>query len=103
MNKQSTYDNSKDEKYAQTLIKLYTYKKDTPALISFLENPRLPAPNIIGVNEIKTVSTQLLNIQQREAHLLEFFQRFMDTFVNIEIIFTTRLSKTNPAPPMDET
>lgn len=31
------YDNSKDAKYAQTLIKLYTYKKDTLALISFLE------------------------------------------------------------------
>lgn len=31
------YDSSKNDKYAQTLIKLYTYKKDTLALISFLE------------------------------------------------------------------
>ena len=31
------YDNTKDKKYAQTVVKLYTYKKETIALIGFLE------------------------------------------------------------------
>lgn len=31
------YENTKDEKYAQTVIKLYNYKKDTISLIQFLE------------------------------------------------------------------
>lgn len=31
------YDNTRDEKYASTIIKLYNYKKDTIALIQFLE------------------------------------------------------------------
>lgn len=31
------YDNTRDEKYAATVIKLYNYKKDTIALIQFLE------------------------------------------------------------------
>jgi len=31
------YDNTKDKKYAQTVVKLYTYKKDTIPLIGFLE------------------------------------------------------------------
>jgi len=31
------YDNTKDKKYAETVVKLYTYKKETIALISFLE------------------------------------------------------------------
>jgi tetratricopeptide (TPR) repeat protein len=31
------YDNTKDKKYAETVVKLYTYKKDTIPLIGFLE------------------------------------------------------------------
>lgn len=31
------YDNTKDDKYVKTIIKLYTYKKDTIGLIQFLE------------------------------------------------------------------
>lgn len=34
------YDNTKDDKYAQTVIKLHTYKKDVIPLISFLEDSR---------------------------------------------------------------
>lgn len=34
------YDNTKDDKYAQTIIKLYTYKKETILLIRFLQDSR---------------------------------------------------------------
>ena len=41
------YENSSDIKYAQTIIKLYTYKKETLALIDFLEKSSADKPLLL--------------------------------------------------------